>query len=877
MNIVNKLTLRQLKLNKKRTLVTLIGVIISVAMITGVATLAFSFMNLLQRDEIASGGNWHVLYPGVNSAAQVEAIRKDGQTREVMLSRDVGYSELKGGTNPDKPYLFIKAYNTAGFTHYPIHLLEGRLPQNSDEIVLSKHIATNGGVTHAIGDKLMLAVGEREVTEESRMEQDGRLLQRTRLLTADGVVEERLSEQRTTREYRVVGFIERPDWEPTSAPGYTVLTYSDEASLASDGPLDASIQVKDIRRSMFKHAQKLAEANGLAKVDFNKSLLRYYGVIKEDNFNTTLYTLTGIVLVIIVLGSVSLIYNAFAISVSERARHLGMLGSIGATSKQKRRSVFFEGAVIGTISIPLGMVSGIAGMAVTFAFINPLLVGVYSRGSSLQLVVSPQMLLLAAVLSMATIFISIFIPARRAARISPIEAIRQTQDIRMNGKTVKTSRLTRLVFGFEAELGLKNLKRNKKRYRTTVFSLIISLVLFLSMSAFTLYMEKTVSLTRDNLNFDIEVFSYDTPLKKIDPVLAQISKLDKVDRYSLSASYEATVTLPMEKAADFLQSRQGPPGEEGALGDRIDYQVTIHALADEQFKAYVKEAGISEGSYFNPQAPEAIVIDRARYQDGVTRQFVETKSVKLKVGEPLQLLYYDMEKEAMDDLVTLKVGALTGKLPMGLREQQDTANFAVVVPRSTYDVIMAAHSVVFPQASLHLTSSDPLGLQEDIEEIKNASSLSNLNIYNLYQSRQNDKQMLQLISIFVFGFVILISAVCVANIFNTISTSLSLRKREFAMLRSVGMTPAGFGKMIRYESIFYGLKALLYGLPLSFLAMYALYRSLLGSFSFTFTVPWVHLGVAVFAVFLIVGLAMIYSGAKVRKGNIMDSLKQENI
>lgn len=877
MNIVNKLTLRQLKGNKKRTLVTLIGVIISVAMITAVATLAFSFMNMLQRNAIASDGNWHVLYPGVNSAAQVEAIRKDNQTREVMLSRDVGYSELKGGTNPDKPYLFIKAYNTAGFTHYPIHLLEGRLPQNSDEIVLSKHIATNGGVTLAIGDKLMLAVGEREITGESSLEHDGRLLQSTRLLTENGVIEERLSKQRTPREFRVVGFIERPDWEPTSAPGYTVLTYTDEASLASDGPLDVSIQVKDIRRSMFKHAEQLVEANGLTKVSFNNGLLRYYGVIKEDSFNTTLYTLMGIVLVIIVLGSVSLIYNAFAISVSERARHLGMLGSIGATSKQKRRSVFFEGAVIGALSIPLGIVSGIAGMGITFAFINPLLGDVYNRFSNLQLVVSPQSLLLAAALSMATIFISIFIPARRAARISPIEAIRQTQDIRMNGKTVKTSRLTRLVFGFEAELGLKNLKRNKKRYRATVFSLIISLVLFLSMSAFTLYMEKTVSLTQDNLNFDIELTTFNTPLKKADQVFDQIKKLDKVDRYALSASFETTVTLPMEKAADFLQNMQGNPGEEGALGDEVNYQVTIRALSDEQFNEFIKEAGISTGSYFNPQTPEAIVIDRAKYQDRVTHQFVETKSVKLKVGEPLHLLYYDMTKEVMDDLVTLKVGALTGKLPLGMAEQQDTANFTVVVPRSSYDAIMAAHSAVVPLANLHLTSSDPLGLQEDIEEIKNANSLQDLNIYNLYQSRQRDKQMQQLVSIFVFGFVILISAVCVANIFNTISTSISLRKREFAMLRSVGMTPASFGKMIRYESIFYGLKALLYGLPLSFLAMYALYRSLSDSFSFAFTVPWVHIGVAVFAVFLIVGLAMVYSATKVRKGNIMDGLKQENI
>jgi putative ABC transport system permease protein len=236
-----------------------------------------------------------------------------------------------------------------------------------------------------------------------------------------------------------------------------------------------------------------------------------------------------------------------------------------------------------------------------------------------------------------------------------------------------------------------------------------------------------------------------------------------------------------------------------------------------------------------------------------------------------------MQKDVLDVLATVKVGALTDKLPLGVMEQTDTANFTAIVPRSYYDALTAAYPKVEPQADMHIVSSDPLRLQTDIEEVKNASQLRNMFIYNLYQSRQRDIQMVQLTSVFVFGFVILISAICVANIFNTISTSISLRKREFAMLRSVGMTPAGFGKMIRYESIFYGVKALLYGLPLSFATMFALYRSLSGSFSFAFTVPWLQVGIAVLAVFLIVGLAMLYSGSKVRKENIMDSLKQENI
>ncbi|MBC8079367.1 MAG: ABC transporter permease, partial [Gorillibacterium sp.] len=184
---------------------------------------------------------------------------------------------------------------------------------------------------------------------------------------------------------------------------------------------------------------------------------------------------------------------------------------------------------------------------------------------------------------------------------------------------------------------------------------------------------------------------------------------------------------------------------------------------------------------------------------------------------------------------------------------------------------------VTPNTAMYMRSTEPIGLQEDIEEIKGDSALGNISIFNVYQYRQREKQMIQFTSVFVFGFVFLITAICVANIFNTISTSISLRKREFAMLRSVGMTPAGFTKMIRYESVFYGIKALLYGLPLSFGAMLLIYRSLSGSFVFGFIVPWWSVFIAVFAVFIIVFSAMMYSSSRVKKENIMEGLKQENI
>jgi putative ABC transport system permease protein len=176
-------------------------------------------------------------------------------------------------------------------------------------------------------------------------------------------------------------------------------------------------------------------------------------------------------------------------------------------------------------------------------------------------------------------------------------------------------------------------------------------------------------------------------------------------------------------------------------------------------------------------------------------------------------------------------------------------------------------------SSLYLISSDPMKTQRELEEMEEFS----YGIHNIYKYRQQDEQLLMLISVFTYGFILLITAISVANIFNTISTSISLRKREFAMLKSIGMTPKGFNKMINYESIFYGIKSLLYGLPCSIVVMILIHRSLMNSFDYPFQLPWMSLMFVIVAVFVIVGSAMIYAGSKVKRDNIIDAIKQESI
>src|SRR5690606_30582499 len=234
-------------------------------MITAVATLAVSFMDMLQRQTIASNGEWHVLYGNVNKE-QLEAIEADKDTKKLIVSRDVGYAVLEGSKNDYKPYLFVKEYNTEGFEQFPIVLSSGRLPQSADEVVISDAIASNGKVQFAIGDVLTLDIGQRFVTNE-----EGDLVQlgqnSSLYLTEDGALAETL-ESVAVRSLTIVGTVERPTWEPTWAPGYTIISLVNENELSDADTVNASVVLNKVNRGLYDHATSLAEQNGIAKFDF---------------------------------------------------------------------------------------------------------------------------------------------------------------------------------------------------------------------------------------------------------------------------------------------------------------------------------------------------------------------------------------------------------------------------------------------------------------------------------------------------------------------------------------------------------------------------------------------------------------------------------
>ena len=413
MSILNRLTIKNLRLNKKRTIVTIIGIILSTALMVGIGLLFSSFQDLMIRDTIGYNGKYEANYGDVD-LDKLNNIKDKNFT--YFYEKPIGFSKIQS-SNEYKPYMYITSVNKEYFDE--LKLIEGSFPKNENEVVISNHVITNGGLNYKVGDIVTFTYGSRNI--------DGDIT----LANSEFVDGETLTNE-GTYTYKIVGIVERSNFESYSASGYTVFTLD----VNSDkGNVNLYVMFNK-NKKIIKQSEELAKRlNYDGDINYNSTLLALYGESTYGNVMTTMVSMMLIMLFLVSIGCIIVIYNSFAISVMERKKEFGLLSSIGATKKQLSHTVFFEAVVVGVIGIILGILGAYIGIGCVILIINNLIGDILEY--KLYLVTNPLFIIIPVIFMIIVIGASAFIPSRRASKVSPIEAIRQNDDIKINKRRLE--------------------------------------------------------------------------------------------------------------------------------------------------------------------------------------------------------------------------------------------------------------------------------------------------------------------------------------------------------------------------------------------------------------------------------------------------------
>lgn len=949
MNLMKTLTLKNLKLNRKRTIVTIVGIILATALLSALVTLVSSFQYSMIEYQKQKGGDFHVKFSNVKMS-ELSEFKNNRNIESTFETMGMGFAKLDGCKNEDKPYAYVMATDEAGFERGCFKLIEGRMAKNEDEIVIPRHLKTNGRIDIKVGDEITLDVGKRYdsntegvISENSAYENEAETLTDT-----------------VTKHYKVVGIMERPGYgmEDYSAAGYTFVTYSDELAAIDNGTkseaseADTTLTVysrytkkalrnKDavtadiigVDEKLFEKANKssvemsaeesdrfLKEMEN-AKYDIymNGYLISYECVFPIDGSFKALFTVAAVVALIIILTSVYCIKNSFNISITEKIRQYGMLASVGATRRQIKSSVKTEAAMLGVVGIPVGTMSGILASLILVKVVNALSAGWLNFALSFH--TSLPALILAVIMSIATIYFSATGSARRAAKVTPLEAIRNTKEIKIKSAKLKTPAIIGRIWGIGGVISYKNIKRNNKKYRTTVTSIVICSVTFIVISYFMSMAFSRVGMSYASTDYNIGInmsCKKDLDIEKLSKLL---SGIEGAEDYLVGAGYDFDVSKP-----EYTKEYGEYCGQLYDDSEDVSQEFLITVLDDKSYDKYASDAGIKNA------AAGAILVNKGTFDvyNENSSKYVkkEMELYKYKAGDTIECGYNVYDDASSDDNAaegdtessTDDNNAVEGDTESGTEDNsgyvdEETINNGV---RKTVDVTIAGATDKVPTGykgygnttllfmnqkgfeslwadgkngneikpghasySAYVVAENADEYQDTFEkETEGNTEYSQISFYvsNLDKEMRDEKSLFTLLGVFAYGLIVVIALIGITNIINTLSTGMELRSREFATLRSIGMTDKQFAGMVRLESVFISVKALVIGVPLGILISYLLCVMMNRmDDAIIYEPPYKAIILCIVVVIMLIYAIMKLSMTKLRHNNIIETIKNENL
>ena len=859
MNLYTSLTLRYLKQNKRRTLVTIIGIILATALICGIGNICTSFMDYQMRDEIQSSGSFYATFTDIDKE-KASVITKSSGVSEYGYKKNLGSViwDKKNSTSLD-----INVFDKNTINSFQITLKKGSYPKNESELIVTQDLLNKWN--KKIGDKITLNLGE--------------------LIYDDmGMISKLKNPQKTT--FKIVGTLDKAPYNSKlfAIAGFDINTVNKnekfDVSICTKNPKDiyktaisigkniGLVQKDDPQDESYNYDE---QANLYFKdIEYNEGLLRLLGASSYSNINITLLLIVGLVASLVIIATIATIYNSFSIAISERKKQFAILNSIGATKSQIMKLVFLEGFLVSIVGIPIGLLSGTVAIDIVFKVIKTFFKTSMFGELDLRVVFSPIVLIISTLVILLTIFISAIIPAINAAKISPLEAIRNSSNLKV-GK-IKSSKLVKKIFKTEGELAYKNLRRNKGKFRITLFSLVISIVIFISFNGFVDMFIEANQINYGSITNDLTLYENNLLTKEeVQKTIDELKKINGLKDVAIDKGYNLNVHVDEKNINKDL--RESLKQSRYVDMDNSNYNFINSRLYIPGYFS-ISNIKLSEGKFDRKtaKAENGVILVRYSYQESLAKKGKVVLS-NYKVGDTLNctITSYDSDGKESAKEVKLKILAITDEILTGNNQYPETS-FGVVA----YDDLIPSLGITDDKSSsIYYVATNREKSTRD--EVKKVAEENNLSVIDSIDEAQKLEQTMNVMKIFVYGFIVVISLVSVTNIINTISTNINLRKREFAVIKSIGVTPQGFKKMIYMESILYGILSLLYGIPIGICMNVLMNKILEGVITVQTLIPYKAILICVVAIFIITFIASYIPLKKISKENIIDNIRQESI
>ncbi|MEK5489301.1 ABC transporter permease [Paenibacillus sp. FSL R7-0297] len=879
------LTGKYLRGQRKRSLFTIFGIILSVTLFTAIGTIGMSYWDKLVRQTIQDFGDYHVSINGISGDA-VPKVRNNATVDSAGIVSREGYAiirETKEKEQQEDPfaapyrYLNVKGYDTNAMNMLQVQLDSGRLPEHPNEIVLVSSSLSYFPEKPELGDTLKLDLGSRKVAstgEDKRINGLGDF----------GWDLDEAFQAQVSRQYTVVGLMKPPstgNW--SSRYVFPAITFNDYKNIdhtkkyfifvkmksmsdikGKTEVLMSSLKMSDVEQGSATQLDRDNEIKNV-RIEYNNDLLKLYGKSMYEGVNNSLILALAAVVAIIIICTMAVIYNTFHISVLERISQFGMLRCIGATPAQIRKIVMQEAAVLSLIGIPVGILSGTLFMKVLFYNISLLALGFLN---DLRMVISMPVLIAAGLLGLLSVFLSAIGPAKQAARVSPLEALKSAGSTKVDKiKKVNKSRFVTKLFGITGQFASRNLQRNKKRFRITAFSMIISVVLFIVFSGLVDFMRQTTQISGAQYSYSL---SYDGPSKRIeDKVYGHIAQLEAVQQAYKFYNNQVEAIIPENQInPNYYELTKGPYDVAEGEGYRTSNNFLVSygdngldALQSKLTAGKIDKAEINRENGVIVQQKISMVTENGK-------QLILDQT-RFKVGDHISIRAMDGNHKGY---LTVTVAGIVEQSLLS-NEYNSSQVLSFITTPEVYSRIMGtgAYSRIFIMANPERSSQPITDYLKSLNE-KDAGFNYTDRVTEIAQAK-NDAMTF---SILLYGFIGVIVLIGFLNIMNTVSTNLILRTKEFAVLKAIGMTQNEVKKMIILEGVFYGLFASLIGILLGTVLNYGLHVLFAGILDTAWVYPWVSIGIAFAGAMITSLVATIWPMYRLNRVNIVDGLRMEN-